>query len=85
MKKILMILLATGCATLMYAQQKPSERPFAQEVRKIEEKKAMRKALVERQTDSMSVNSPRLPVAPPPAGKPSSRPVIVPARPQRNS
>ncbi|HEX7846134.1 MAG TPA: hypothetical protein VF476_10075 [Chitinophagaceae bacterium] len=82
MKKLFLVLMVTGFASVINAQQKPSERSFADEVRKVQEKKAARNRLVNQQPQS-GTTQPAVapaPVAPAPNDKPSARPMKVPAK-----
>ncbi len=83
MKKLCIVILITCISASLHAQQKPSERSFAEEARKVQEKKANRNLLVSRQPDAAPQPAATTPVMPAPADKPSLRPMKKPSRPNR--
>ena len=84
MKHIIMVLLTTMAVFAADAQQKPSDRPFTEEVKKIREKQTERNRLLTQQsgTAPAATGTPQVVPAPitPSNDKPSSGPAKLPAR-----
>lgn len=82
MKIFFLSIILVAITSLVHAQQKPSERPFSLELKKISEKQAERKKLIGGQPAS----APAVPQQPPAANdKPSDRPVKIPVRPPKRN
>jgi hypothetical protein len=87
MKHILLVVVTMALAFTAAAQQKPSERPFAEEVKKIKEKQAERNRLLTQQNGTAPASTtqppPVIPAQNNPSNvndKPSSGPAKLPAR-----
>ena len=86
MKRTILILIGLGVSAIIYAQQKPSDRPFSEEVRKVQERKTERSLRLSRQQPSADTEPTNIvPVKQPLPNekKPSERPMKIPARPSR--